>query len=121
MTQAGVVPPGWTATADYVWTRILPIKEGEPPLLLRVFPNPLEGAWDEPWRWEIVEAGYGDGLLEPEIDTGGATGLEAAMEAASTEAAAHVAGLADEQGRRAGMLDNELKDNRERWRNSGGS
>jgi hypothetical protein len=87
----------WFLLDTHTWSRTVPVKDGEPPLLLRVFPNPDGIIWDEPWRWEVVEVD--DDEVHPseaEIDMGGASSREAAMEAAIAEATAHVAGLADE-------------------------
>ena len=96
MTEPNRHAPGWTPHEGDVWTRALPSRLGDPPLLLRVFPNPASGAWGDPWIWEIVDP-YDDDLhAAGEIDNGEASSCAAAMDAALAEALVHVANLADE-------------------------
>ncbi|MFC7739212.1 hypothetical protein ACFQX4_26385 [Roseomonas sp. GCM10028921] len=87
---------GWSAGGDSAWSRAVPFRDGEPPLLLHVFPTPDAFAWEDPWSWEVAEADDEGRDAVAEIDTGVAPSRQTAMKAATAAAAAHILGLADE-------------------------
>ena len=82
--------PGWTSESGAGWTKTLPGRPGEMPLLLRVSPDPDDG--EEPWLWEVVQGDPEDAEAEYEIDVGGSMNLEEAMEAATARALAYLGG-----------------------------
>jgi hypothetical protein len=86
----------WSSEGGDTWTRDLPVAAGEPPLLLRVYANEMADRGDDPWLWEVVEAGSEGDPADGNIDTGGASTREAAMAAAIEEATAHIGILAAE-------------------------
>ncbi|WP_424134948.1 hypothetical protein [Roseomonas chloroacetimidivorans] len=85
----------WTSKGDGAWTRALQVAAGEPPLLLRVSPSDLTDRGDDPWLWEVVEAGSEGDPEEGQIDAGSMATRTAAMEAALDRARAHIAILAE--------------------------
>jgi hypothetical protein len=96
MTGTAGQSPEWAQQQGGVWTRTLPVKVGEPDLILRVSPNQHAYGRDDLWTWEIVDLCDEDQFTEGEIDNGEAGSCEAAMEAALAEALAHIARMADE-------------------------
>ena len=86
----------WSSEGGDTWTRALPIAAGEPPLLLRVYVNEMADRGDDPWLWDIVEAGSEGDPADGHIDAGGASTRETAMAAAIEEATAHIGILAAE-------------------------
>ena len=96
MTETEQHSLGWTAHAGNLWTRTVSSRPGDPPLLLRVFPNLSAGTLGGVWIWEVVDPCGDDLNAAAEIDNGEAGSCAAAMAAALSEALANIAWLADE-------------------------